>query len=430
MPVIGQILSQLIPFWMTRGQRLEEAEIMKEKAEMMKLQQKQISLNMKEKEQILETINSLNLPPEQKTGLLLNPKMAGMLMFLTNRGQEAGPQIVPPEGSRAGRLEEGMVSEQRPGLPGQIAQGQLGITPDILTRAIPKMLFGLDMGRPQIRTIEVTPEDIQSGGLPPNINRPGEWEVPFDPATNQWRYDLGQFGGYEELVPIQRETLGGGKETIHIPRSRFQAPSLGLQAGGMPGPGIRTKLPIMEQPIKETGLPLWVHPETLESPPTGMSPDEAAKQGYRRVSTEAKNRIDAAKGMKEVLVKLGELMRDVFPPKGGLEERMRGAPSRLFGARTQYDPSAAQLESFINGTVAPIIRSFGEKGNLSETDVKRAINLMPKITDSADVAWGKFNNLIELINNIQRSAIGGKPGLGLKPGKPKKKKADDPLGLR
>jgi len=385
------ILPMLIEHLMTRGQRAEQIESMNLQQEQMKLQQKQINLNIKEKQQMLDTIDSLGLSRQEKAGILLNPKIGGLLLSLSGRGQETPPRDVAAE--KAFPL--GVMPEP-PSLVERITQGQLGgeagnILGDILYKET-----GIGRSTEIVRTESLLHPQT---GEPMIVPRTREGQYLWDRAVP----------APPEYATQAIETAEGGKGVMLYDKTR------GFRPGGPSTQFMTTAPPTMQKPIKETSLPLWVHPETLESPSVGTSQQQAEQQGYRRVSTEAKNRIDAAKGMKEVLVKLGDLMKQVFPKEGGLRERMTGAPSRMLGARTQYDPNAAQLESFINGTVAPIIRSFGEKGNLSETDVKRAINLMPKITDSADVAWGKFNNLIELINNIQASAVGGRPGLSLKP---------------
>ena len=404
------ILPMLIEHLMTRGQRAEQIESMNLQQEQMKLQQKQINLNIKEKQQMLDAIDSLGLSRQEKAGISLNPKIGGLLLSLSGRGQEFPQRDIAAEKA----IPQEFIPKQ-PSLIERITQGQLGaegiggILGDVLYKE-------LGIGR---SSEIVTTETLQ---------HPETGEMVRVPRTRsgQYKWELSQ-PAPPELTTETITQPSGAQSVMLYDKLR------GFRPGGIQ---IMQKAPAaVEKPIKETSLPLWVHPQTLESPSVGTSQQQAEQQGYRRVSTEAKNRIDAAKGMKEVLVKLGELMKQVFPEKGGLRERMTGAPSRMLGARTQYDPNAAQLESFINGTVAPIIRSFGEKGNLSETDVKRAINLMPKITDSADVAWGKFNNLIELINNIQASAVGGKPGLSLKPSGKKAKpllkpKKEDPLGLR
>ena len=392
-------LPQLIGFLATRGQRQQEFQARQQKMDYMKSQKQLMDMGIKKNEQILETIKSL--PEELQPLMLMNPEIGSLLVANAKIGMPGQEQptgqapfaqptaeVGPPVGDVA----------RGPGLAGEIAGMQLGpiqnIIPDLLRHK-----YGVG------RSAEVLP--------PVQMSHPETGEPIMVPRSHTgFRFDLAYPAPPEYATQTIKEP-SGAERVIQYDKLR------GFRPGGIQA--IPTAPGTMEMPIKTTELPLWVHPQSLESPPPGMSPAAAEKAGFRKVSTEAKNRIDAAKGMMEVVAKLGELMKQVFPPSGGLRERMTGAPSRLFGAQTQYDPIAAQLQSFINGTVAPLIRSFGEKGNLSETDVKRAINLMPKITDSADVAWGKFNNIVELMNNIQKSAVAGKPGLSLKP-QPKKKR--------
>ena len=74
----------------------------------------------------------------------------------------------------------------------------------------------------------------------------------------------------------------------------------------------------------------------------------------------------------------------------------------LLEARRIWSP----LEKLINGTLAPIVRSLGEKGNLSDTDIKRARELFARLTDRADVAWQSFGELKKLIANAKRVRLG------------------------
>ncbi|RPI49104.1 MAG: hypothetical protein EHM49_10470 [Deltaproteobacteria bacterium] len=223
-------------------------------------------------------------------------------------------------------------------------------------------------------------------------------------------YDIPQ-----EMMSANIELPGGAKGLSVFPKYRGS----GMGAGG-PGQFIQTAPPEIQKPIKEDDIPLWVHPDTLQSPTPGTSAEEATRQGFKRVTTNAKTQIDSIKGMSEVLSKLGELMMNVFPSKGGIEERIIGGPSRWIGAKAQTSPLATEFDAFTNGTLAPIIRSLGEKGTLADSDIKRAIALMPRLTDSAEVAWGKYKNLIRLFEEIQRSAVqGSKKNVNLMPGKKK-----------
>jgi len=127
-------------------------------------------------------------------------------------------------------------------------------------------------------------------------------------------------------------------------------------------------------------------------------------------------------------------MTSVYPEAGGLEERVVGGPSRWIGAKSQANAPATLLEGYVKGTAAPTIRALGEKGALANQDVERALNLFPKLMDSATVAWGKAEQLNDLFVQIQKAIVSGtydvKKGLGgvglsLKRTKSKKSKYQD-----
>jgi hypothetical protein len=87
---------------------------------------------------------------------------------------------------------------------------------------------------------------------------------------------------------------------------------------------------------------------------------------------------------------------------------------RWFGGITQLDPDSAQLMS-MRAYLAPIVRSLGEKGNLSEGDMARAIGAIPGVTDTREVAQRKINTLKNILGAAQRGFEGSQN--------------QDPLGL-
>lgn len=71
---------------------------------------------------------------------------------------------------------------------------------------------------------------------------------------------------------------------------------------------------------------------------------------------------------------------------------------KKLGSTLQYDPDAAELDSK-QAYLAPIIRSLGEKGALSDSDVNRAMGAIPTSTDTKAVAQRKLNSLKAIINS-------------------------------
>jgi hypothetical protein len=202
-----------------------------------------------------------------------------------------------------------------------------------------------------------------------------------------------------------------GGATEHVPVSEYgSAPFLSMPAP----PTIKGKLPVKNRPISEDDLPNWVHKQTFGGPDSIQTPAELERAGFKRVSSETKKGIEALKSTENVLAEISALMAEVFPATGGATERIGGGIGRGLGALLQTHPKAAQLDSLIKGTLAPIIRALGEKGTLANQDVERAIKLLPGLLDSADVAWGKINQIKKIFAKGKASLMeGSAPSLNL-----------------
>jgi hypothetical protein len=161
-----------------------------------------------------------------------------------------------------------------------------------------------------------------------------------------------------------------------------------------------------ETPIGEDKLSLWRNMEN-QSPSFGTTPAQAMEQGFTRLS---KSQTDIADGMlsaNQIVGKVETLMGDIFPESGGAFERGTGGLARTLGAALQTNEKAAQYNSLVMGTLAPLIRALGEKGTLAEGDTARAKALYPNLSDSANVAWLKMTHLKDLLQRISTAAQGG-----------------------
>lgn len=282
--------------------------------------------------------------------------------------------------------------------------------------ALMKELFGLEPKAPIYRSNIVGP-----GGQP--------YTIGIDQYTNQ---PVSAFPEYIQ-PQFQEETLPSGEKV----RRWVRPPGMGIGGGAQPSPQGRfvTQLSPADTPMTDTDAPMYIHPETLESPPVGMTPRQANEMGFKRLTTNARNQIDAFKGVIAVANNIEELMKDVFPPAGGALDL--GRANRKIGAILQTNPKAAEFDNLVNATLAPFIRALGEKGTLADNDVARAKNMMPQLTDSPDVAWRNLRRLKKLFTEIQQSMISGrydsKNGvsgkMNLQPGKTELQ-GEDPLGLR
>ncbi len=74
---------------------------------------------------------------------------------------------------------------------------------------------------------------------------------------------------------------------------------------------------------------------------------------------------------------------------------------RWVGGVTQLDADSSQLMS-MRAYLAPIVRSLGEKGNLSEGDMQRAVGAIPSVTDTREVAQRKITTLKNILGAAQQ----------------------------
>ncbi|MBQ1569595.1 MAG: hypothetical protein IIZ78_00620 [Clostridiales bacterium] len=62
-----------------------------------------------------------------------------------------------------------------------------------------------------------------------------------------------------------------------------------------------------------------------------------------------------------------------------------------------YNPKTAAYDTGAQGSLGTIIKALGDTGALSEGDQKRALELLPKTTDSAEAAKAKYQQLIQIL---------------------------------
>jgi hypothetical protein len=62
-----------------------------------------------------------------------------------------------------------------------------------------------------------------------------------------------------------------------------------------------------------------------------------------------------------------------------------------------YNPSVSAYDSGAAGSLGTIIKALGDTGALSEGDQKRALELLPKTTDSQEAANMKYQQLMQIL---------------------------------
>lgn len=243
----------------------------------------------------------------------------------------------------------------------------------------------------------------------PNTDPAGWIAVKAEPLE---RVEVANPDGSTSVTWVSKKGAKAGPSNLNpvditLPKGATQA-DVDKVLAGVSKVGITTKQPTNKLPINNDELSLWVHPDTLTSPEPGVTPEQAKSMGMQRISTQAKQNIGSLKAASVVVGEIKTLMNEVFPKNESF-----ASPQRLLrpiGAALQSNPQATRLFALVNGTLAPTVRSMGEKGNLSDLDIKRAQKLLVEGTDSAKVAWGKVNGLLELFGKIQQSTF-SKAGL-------------------
>jgi hypothetical protein len=234
-------------------------------------------------------------------------------------------------------------------------------------------------------------------------------------GTAQWKkgMDIQNFNlKLQERLPGVNITTPEGTTTIFPSKYGTQEP---LKFATKPSAG--------EMPIKEASLPLWIHPEDLGNPQFGMTPAQASKNGFKRISAGNLTKINDFRGIVVLLNKMEDLMGNVFPAEGGATERITGGIPRSIGAALQTNPDAALLKNIIDGTLAALIRMY-EKGTLTDKDIARARQLTISLTDSSDLAWKQLSELKDFVNTTMKSFL---TGVGSKNTKTKKKNIIDEM---
>lgn len=118
---------------------------------------------------------------------------------------------------------------------------------------------------------------------------------------------------------------------------------------------------------------------------------ELTNLGYKRRPKEVQVALEVLDQIEE----LSQKVNTAAPGPLGVNRFISGTLNYL-GAITQSNTDAALLRSKI-GALSSLIRTLGEKGQLAEGDVERALYLIPSVFDSASFAKRKISELRDLI---------------------------------
>jgi hypothetical protein len=195
-----------------------------------------------------------------------------------------------------------------------------------------------------------------------------------------------------KTTPVKLE--GGGEGVLVLPK-------FGMQTGQQ----IQTRPAARKIPIPPGQIQNYMN-MMGENPPFNMSPEQAEKQGFKKLSPGQIDSVRTFGTVDSTLVQIERMMESVFPKEETFGQYVLGAAQRAGGAMLQTNIPAANLKKFVDGTLAPVIRTLGEKGTLSDTDVKRAKKLMADMTDRGQVAWNALKNMRVMIGNAKLARLG------------------------
>ena len=116
-----------------------------------------------------------------------------------------------------------------------------------------------------------------------------------------------------------------------------------------------------------------------------------------RYNTAKKDTTDSsgvASKQRAALNVLSGLMQN-YQAQGPVGGRFTGFMNAITGGG--YNPSVAAYDSGAQGSLGTIIKALGDTGALSEGDQKRALELLPRTTDSEEAAKVKYQQLIQIL---------------------------------
>jgi hypothetical protein len=142
--------------------------------------------------------------------------------------------------------------------------------------------------------------------------------------------------------------------------------------------------------------------------PFGTTRAEAAKLGKVPLGETAQGQHMAGQASLTLVDRMDTLADTLFTAKGPLD-RIKQLPRTQWALAVQSDSNLVLFESLKEGVLSNIVRTFGERGTLTDQDIKRARAMLPNLTsgflglgppDTRAVALGKLRQLRELITEI------------------------------
>jgi len=131
----------------------------------------------------------------------------------------------------------------------------------------------------------------------------------------------------------------------------------------------------------------------------------AIKKTGGTLGTQAKNALVYINGARATLSLLTRKMA-IIPFPRSIGERLTLGNVNILKSRIQSDPNMARFEALKKGIVSLLARAKGEVGVLTEQDIQRVIDTLPRLNDRQDVAYGKLQDMLETFNEFEQRITG------------------------
>ena len=115
---------------------------------------------------------------------------------------------------------------------------------------------------------------------------------------------------------------------------------------------------------------------------------------YNKATSSSSSNSGIASKQRAALNVLSGLMQN-YQAQGPIGGNVTGFLNMLTGGG--YNPAVAAYDSGSKGALGTVIKALGDTGALSEGDQKRALELLPKTTDSESAAKVKYQQLIQIL---------------------------------
>lgn len=211
------------------------------------------------------------------------------------------------------------------------------------------------------------------------------------------------------ILPTAKSIAGRGAAQVGVRAVGSEQPTV----GGAPAPVTGQELSPLAPPTAFPG-----QPQSQPSAPSGggiskeqamalmlQFPDEAStiqrifefgqNQGLD-LPAEAKNKLTSINTAESLVDQFETNLATIGLGSGGVESRLGGTAKNiqaLFGSNAEV----AAYNSARKGFASILTKSLGQVGNLSDTDIDRAIDIIPKVTDTQDEARLKLQNIRNVI---------------------------------